>query len=501
MAKVDKAFGEGLVYQYASSAVFTLSGAIFYILLVHSFPPDFVGSAALLIAIITLFPLLFTLGLQYGWQHFTSFALGRNTLNDVYTIKIYALRTGVVLSTFSVLALFIVSKSLAVLFFHSSDFWIYIWAISIVLPASIVSSFLNSIMLGLQEFKKSGAIVILYVLLTYALATSLLYLKVSLYAIPISWGIGYAFGAILLFFALPHEVQSISHSSVDLMQILRYSLPLYATGIITFSASYVDRFVVAAFKNLADIGIYTIVLLLASGTALLSSPIGNVIFSKFSEFYATNDKAMIRFGVRHSINAASLLYVPAALGLASIAGPVLRFLTGPSYQQGTLPLVILLVVNAIFVSVGPLTSALQGVRLTHVFLLSASLSLLSNLVLSFILIPTFSLVGASIGLSSVSAVGFFITYAFSHKAKVASFDLAMLSKIWISSTIMASSVYALEWVTRFMANLTPLYVATGAFFYLILLKATSTLSDADKLLLVRLLPRRLELLKALVDFL
>ena len=371
------------------------------------------------------------------------------------------MKAGATLALVSSIFILLSANSISVLFFHSSSYTFLVELLALDVPLAILISMLNSVLLGLQRFKQSGLIGMTYVVLVYGSAIVLLKATNSLEAVPIGWGIGYAFGAALFLIELSRKHVRGNASRVDMRRIVSYSAPLYVTGVISVGASYIDRLIVAYLKNLQSIGIYTLVLMIVAAVAILSSPVSSMVLSKFSEYYARNDSEMIREGVRISTNAASVLYVPAALGVSALSIPFLRLVGGQAYVQGAIPLVIILVVNSLFVIKGPLSSALQGTRKTHIFVISASASLLVNFALSLVLIPQYSLVGAAAGYSSIPVVTFLIIYYFARRAEVLRLDLRMLSRIWLSSIIMALTVYALAWLTGFTLALIPFYVMSG----------------------------------------
>ncbi len=493
--------GEGLIFQYAYYASLTLSGAAFYLYLTHIFPTSSVGSVALLLAIVSLFPAFFSLGLQYGWQHFISYFIGQGKSGEVHGIIRQAIRTGLVLSAAAVIFLLASAHYISVLFFHTAAYTTLVFLLALDIPSAIMISILNGMMLGLQRFKTAGIIGMTYVVIVYGSSVVLLKASQSLNAVPIGWGIGYFIGVLMYYYELTKWPVKAQQKGIGLREVLKYSTPLYATGILSVGASYIDRLTVAFFKNLSSIGVYTLVLLIVSGVGLLSAPIGGVIFSKFSEFYAKKDNQMIREGVRISVNAASVLYIPAALGVSALAVPLLRVLGGPAYVIGSVPLAIILTVNALVIVGGPMGSALQGTRKTLIFVLSTSIALISNLVLSVLLIPSLSLTGAAIGYSSVGTVSFVVIFAYAWKSGVVKLDIRMLSRIWLSAIVMSALVYLFATVTGFSGILIPFYVIAGLVTYLLMLKATSALSETDKELLKRLIPGELGLLKAFVELL
>ncbi|MEM3455867.1 MAG: polysaccharide biosynthesis C-terminal domain-containing protein [Candidatus Micrarchaeia archaeon] len=63
---------------------------------------------------------------------------------------------------------------------------------------------------------------------------------------------------------------------------------------------------------------------------------------------------------------------------------------------------------------------LQAIRKTRIFLLSSSLALTSNFILSVILIPRFGIDGAGIAFSSIYIMGFAVVFYYAEKYHIVS---------------------------------------------------------------------------------
>lgn len=497
----NEPLGSGIVFQYAYYATMTISGAVFYIYLVHAFPEEVVGSAAILLAILNLFPAIFSLGLQFGWQHFISYELGHGNMESIGAILSSSIRIGMLLSIFAAVSLLLLARPITFVFFHSYSWLNLVYLLIPDIPLSLMAMFFNNIMLGLQRFRLGGIIGLIYSVLIYGPTIVALEYTRSVYAIPIGWGIGYLVGFILYYIVIKRTSPYFRKGTFDTRSVLTYSIPLYLTSILTIGATYIDRLTVAFLKNLSTIGVYNLALLIFGGVAILSTPVGGIIFSKLSEFYGKNDSEMIREGVRLSTNASSIIYVPASLGLAAITIPVIRLLGGGEYVSGALPLTIILVVGAIFVVTQPLSAALQGTRRTTVFIVSTSLALASNFAFSFALIPSFDLIGAAIGFQSTFVVRFIVIYYYARKANVVKIDRRFLSLLWLASSIMALAVLLIEFLTGFRILWLPVYIVVGIASFMLMMHAGSVLGEDDRKLFSSLVPPRLGFIRRIILFL
>jgi len=124
--------------------------------------------------------------------------------------------------------------------------------------------------------------------------------------------------------------------------------------------------------------------------------------------YGRGEYDAMRYTVFKGIEIMAALYVPVALLVASLSQYILLFLSNGEYLPASYPVMIVLVVGSIFVSGNVFAVALQNVSKTNIFIISLSAALISNFILSFLLIPSMHLIGAAIGFSSINIASFFI---------------------------------------------------------------------------------------------
>ena len=85
---------------------------------------------------------------------------------------------------------------------------------------------------------------------------------------------------------------------------------------------------------------------------------------------------------------------------------------------------------------------MQIIRKTKIFLLSSSLALISNFIISILLIPRFGINGAAVGFSSIYVLSFAVTYYYSRKYETTYFEKGKIAKIMLSGAVMFSVVFA-----------------------------------------------------------
>ena len=176
--------------------------------------------------------------------------------------------------------------------------------------------------------------------------------------------------------------------------LVYYSIPLFFSSIMGTSATYIDRIVVSYFINLSYLGIYNFALIISSAASILVLPVSNLLVPKLSSFFSLDNKESFRKSIRILLNIVSLIYIPAALGIAALSRILLYEFAGSDYTIAYIPLIIIMLITSIFIGTTVLASGISSIRKTRIFLYSSGFALASNIVLSVILIPRFNIIGA-----------------------------------------------------------------------------------------------------------
>lgn len=498
--------GIGAIFQYSGSATTLISGVIFYLFIVNTFSQEFFAQIGILQAVLGLVSTVFTFGLTQAMQHFISNHAAKNENNEIHSV----LRTTfIVLGTLALGAaatIHFLSPLLIEFFLHATgtpQAYSAVRAVNILAFATaayISANVVNGMILGFQKFRTSGTLTILNALCSYGLAAFLVTRLMSVEAVVAGWAITYFLILIIgltIVFRTLHNYPKIPTPTqqFNYKPVLRFAIPILLSSVVSFSSVYADRLIVAGLLTSSAFATYSFALLIASSVSFFVSPINNILLPKFSQFFSYNDSDSIRTGVRLTINVVTFIYAPIAVWIAVLGTPIIRTLSNANYVGGALPLAIILFVSAILVSQSVLVQGLQGIRITKIFVFSSVMSLMSNLVLSIILIPKIHLIGAAIGYSSVSLVNFTIIYHFARSFKVASYDMRTLTKIWSATIGVLAGIFLFS---RFALPLQPfssfltgvphllvdgfylmIYVVLGLLIYATVIRLTRGVSARD----------------------
>lgn len=494
--------GIDALFQYTSSGVQVFSGMVFYVIIAHIFNTTAVGAIALFVAIIGLFNSIFSFGLGSAAQHFTSYSLGLRDYPSVRSTIVRVVLLGFVLSIASFITLIIISPWLSILFLHTFKYTLLIRLLSVVLFGYVLFGILNGTLLGMQGFRISAVINIAIWISYYFMALFLTLLAHSLVVVIIGWMGGIFIGVFVEILVIFRTIKNYAGDGKPPSNnlLIKYSIPILFSGLISYSAVYADRFIVAGLLTLNQLAVYNFSLLMVSAVTFIVVPFNNIIMPKFSELYGKGSRATIAKHVRATGIMLSSLYVPTSLTIAALSPFLLEMFGGTAYVSGQLSLTIIMIFSSLFIIQNVFAQAIASVRKTHLLVISSSIALTCNLLISIALVPSLGLTGAALGFSAVYASLFAVLSFMSLKEKLLSIDLVGLAKIW------GSSLFLFAVLKMFMSfnSEDPLlilaYIILAIILYLLIMRALRTFSNEDKMLILSFFPEGDNLVKSIISF-
>lgn len=495
---------------YLSSAVFLLSGAVFYVYLAHVISPDELGSVVILAAIAAIMSVAFSLGIGSGFLHFVSFYLGRSSPPTIRALIRASFFLALLLGVASALLTVALSTELSLGFFHTSAYSGTVELLAVFTGCATAFAILQSVVVGLQRFVAYATITIVGYITTYGSAIVFLVIRPTVDSIVFGWTLGYGLACALYVVAILRTTRKLAPvrpgspaprmSRTLFRSLFLYSLPLFVSAVFSTGTQYVDRLVLASVANLSSVGLYNYALLLSSGSLFLVAPFATFLVPKISESFGRDDSSAIRALASASATLIVLVYVPAGLGVAAIGPVLLRVLAGPAFVVASLPLAILVWISAACIPYAVLGSVASGTRRTIVWAEVAGLSLLANIVVSLALIPRFGMVGAALGNSSMVWVPFVVFYLTLRRTGLVTFDLSAIGRIWLAAVVMFLVVWGPLELLHFDLLLVPVFVLIGVGVLLVALRYLRAVTRESAELLLRVLPRWLRRLRPIVDW-
>ncbi len=502
----ERSTGIDAIFQFTGSGVQLFSGALFYLIIVRLFQTSTVGAIAFFLAIVGLFTVVFSFGLGTAAQHFIASHIGAKDYDAAKHTIFKILIIGTILAGVGTLALILLSDEVSVIFLHSTQYSGLVRLLSIDLFGNLLFGLFNGSLLGLQNFKMSALINSIIWAVYYFSAIGLsLYLR-DLESIVIGWIIGIFLGVLLEFLVvmkfLGNYPARAKTSGTRTNMIMLYSFPVLLSSLIGYGASYADRFIVTGLLSLSALGVYNFALLAASSIGFIAVPFNNILLPKFSNLYATGRRKEIRDHVIASSLLLSSVYVPAALGIAALSPEIIYLLAGSSYTGGAMPLAVIMVFSAVFVSQNIYTQAVASVRKTYFFVFGSIAALSANIIISILLIPRYGLIGASLGFSSVYAANFAAMGYFAFREKVGGADLMGLAKVWIAAAVMFAVVWLFSELLNQLVGYSDyyivLYIALGFVVYSVVARYIRIFKREDHDLVISMFPEKYARIRSLI---
>jgi len=480
----------GAYWQYLSSLTLVVAGGLFYIFIIHFYSTEIVGVFSLLSAISFLFSTVFSLGLQQGAQHFISYHLGREEDGMIRSLVRKFTAVGFLLASAAFISLWFLSPTFALLFFHSYAYLDYLRLMDVELFSMVINNILFYMLLGLQSFRLNGILNIFMYATGYGLIIPFLLLNSNPIRIIFAWIAGYYATTFLLLYYVHSKVgrPPPADSGVPLSPVLSYSIPVFISGVVSYGATYVDRFIVSFLINLSELGIYNFSLVLTNALSILVLPFTSVLLSRLSEFYGSGDRESFRLYSLKASEVLTAIYIPVALLVASLSPSILLFLANVNYIPGAVPMIIILTASSLTVSVNIFAVTLQAIRKTRIFIASSSLGLISNVILSVILIPRIGIDGAAIGYASTGVASFIVIYHYARKYGTFVFERAKMLKIYASGIVMFILTAIVQERLGYSILKLFVYIVTGLAVYLFSIRVLETFDEGDIDLFLGMIP-------------
>ncbi len=352
---------------------------------------------------------------------------------------------------------------------------------------------LNSILLGAGRMRKMAISAIFSTVVRWLIIVFLLMSGYGFYGTVIGWIAGDL--VLLLFLSassirlLRHGEKMFSRSFSLILNILKFSWPLFVATIVTFLYAWYDRAIILAFLPLTDLGIYDVSYRAFGVLAALAMALGSALYPYYGMAYGKKDHQAIASGIKRATRYTVIIVFPLAFGLLSMANPVITIFAGQQYQSGWSVLAIL----AAFGLVYGLLPAFTGLLVIYEKTKTVLLLSLVPVVASLGLLPLLWVIGLN-GLAAMRGASLFVTllltvYFLSKIVKVEVDKQAML-KALVSSAIMATVVFIAQQV-RYSMTLFPFYVLMGAAAYFGCIRLLKVFDRQDFQLMERTVGKRL----------
>jgi O-antigen/teichoic acid export membrane protein len=233
-------------------------------------------------------------------------------------------------------------------------------------------------------------------------------------------------------------------SFLEMPKYLKFSLPLAPNSLIYWITDSSDRYIIGLLLGTVSVGVYSAACIIGNLVYFFVWPLQMILFPQLSRLYDNGEIDEVKTYISYSLKFFLLISVPSITGLTVLGKQILVLFTTNEFTNGS-TVIPLIALSALF-------AGLFQIIINITFLYKKTkynfwiqvFSALSNIALNFILIPLIGIIGAAIATLFSFIMMSSMTYIISKKYLRFKIDIVFISKIILSSILMALIVFLLK---------------------------------------------------------
>jgi stage V sporulation protein B len=472
------------------NVVNTVLGFVFLTMLLRLLSPAEYGlySAALLVT--TFASSIAVFGLQFAATRFVAFMAHDEGETRVVSRSIVIL--SLVFTSVATVVYVLLSPAISLYFTKSTnDGWIFAasggWLFSITM-----SGIFQGLVQGMRKYQTLARILISANFATVGLTVLGLVEFHSVIVPIVAWVV---YGAVTIIWSLAITRRPLLVAVTagtgrrTVKQVLRYSLPLGVAGIVTVATGAADPIVVGGFLNQTQLGAYYAAIAISGGLGvMLFTPLNTAFFPETSS--NANDPGKLSTGLRLAFRYTSLALIPVSFALVGLSKQMIRlFSGGVSFYLLANPSLQMMSAFFLFVAMqGILTSLLLSTGKTTQVMLIGMVTVVLDLALSVMLVPSYGLLGAATSRTLVDIAGFLMALYLTRSYLRGVTDFWFQVKLIVSSLVMLGVLFSMsKFISNRALTLVP-YSLIGVAVLLLCARGLRLLTEEDKLYLEHFVP-------------
>lgn len=285
-----------------------------------------------------------------------------------------------------------------------------------------------------KESKKFASLSFLYFLVRIGLILYfVVWLQRSIFGVLMGSLIGTGFSTVISIAVIVKNLR-FRFSLLELRKLLRFGLPIIPTDLTVIILTLADRFYLKHYASLTEVGLYSLgyrfgmivsVLLFTPLSLILPAMIFSLEKKDYArEFYAKLLTYIVFLGAFIS------------LGISNISQDVLKIIATRAFWEAYKVVPLICLSYVLFGCRGMLGVGMLLTRRTEYLSLTMVIGAVANLVLNFILIPKYSMMGAAVATVISSFVILISRYPISNRLYRLSFEWWRIIKIVCCATIL-----------------------------------------------------------------
>ena len=412
----EKHFGEifkGSIITFAANIVVVLLGLILNLVIARYYGAKTLGIISLIMSYMAIVSLFSTFGLNTSLLRLIPEQLAKYTFKDAKDIIFKSTQIIGILSLTVTCILLLNTKYIAVNFYNEPKLEKWLFFATFLIIALNISSINTTVIRALKEINAFALLQIIQPAINVALLVVITVFVITpdnpIYTYFISIFLGLIISSWFVFKSIRNKQKvymqdfnaTSNQKAYTHKQLIKISWPMFLTGAMWVLTSQVDIVMLGAFTSTENVGIYAVVIKLGMMITFILTSINMVLAPKFAELYYSNDLESLRNVAQKSSKIIFYTTIPLLLILIIFGKPILS-LFGSEFIFGYWALVFVALgqfVNTICGSTGYFMNMTGNQKEFNKIMMFATLL---NIILNYILIPIFGIVGAAI--SSLACV-------------------------------------------------------------------------------------------------
>ena len=339
------------------------------------------------------------------------------------------------LGAFVILALYLK------LFFHDTDKFIVFYLILISTIISSIRDIFESVSKALEKLVYMSIGRMIYIILLLAGLYVTIILKLDLIKFSIIYIL--ASSVILLFFLFAFrefmKIRDCFNINFNyLIYILKESWPFAITYAFTNIYIWTDSIMLSIFKNELDVGYYSVAYRMVLALSFITVAFNASIYPVLSRYYTSKPKKSINIIIEKYFSIMSLLGIPIGVGTTLLANKIIGIVFGPEYYPAAIALKIL-IWSLVFSYIScPFVKLFESINMQILVTKITGISALINIIINYLLIPRYSIIGASVATLITEAIVAISLMLFAIKMNYFKFNYISILKVIIGSLLMGS---------------------------------------------------------------
>lgn len=435
-----KKFSSDVLLRFMTVALIQLQSLIFIPIITKALGAESYGIWSQIIITISLFSSILMLRLETACQRYLGSHRNKRIISKTFFSMLGLIWFCVLLM---VLFIFLFPDKFSFFFFSDETLILYTEYLAIMLFIRVTQSFVLNYYTTFNKFNILSYINIIQSLSEIGLMMLfILYFDIGLTGAILSILIVETIGTIVV---LTHIIKSIGFSydpsiKVELKPYLKYSIPLIPEGTLTWVINLSDRYVIVHLLNLTQAGIYAASYAMCGAVTFFTIPITYVLFPTIAKLWENKNIILTKKYIEVSIKYFLLLAIPSTIGVCYLGPYFLKSLTTSEFVTSRL-LITLIVLSYLFLGISQMFYFIMHLKeKTHLITICIGIMAVLNLILNFIWVPIYGIIGAALSTFIAFTTLLIIVIVVSRRWLPIGMDYKSILKSIVSSCVMLFSI-------------------------------------------------------------